>query len=132
MKSVLVIAGLILGGAAANAGTYQQDEGFYQQDEGIYQQDEGFYQQDHTRYTKPYRAKRSGRLSTLNLSCSDARAIVRQHGAIVLSTGRHTFDRFVSHQGHCMHGEVIEPAWVPTYDSYQCFIGYTCTNTFGD
>lgn len=63
---------------------------------------------------------------TLDMSCAEAKATVDSEGAIVLRTGLHTYDRFVAHQGYCMRSEVTKPAWVPTNDSAQCFVGYTC------
>jgi hypothetical protein len=36
------------------------------------------------------------RQSTLSMTCNQAIALVATSGAIVLSTGRHTFDRFVA------------------------------------
>ena len=64
--------------------------------------------------------------STTNLTCGEAASLVASHGAIVLRTGAHTYDRYVAHQGYCSLGEVARPAWVPTLDSAQCFIGYYC------
>jgi hypothetical protein len=66
------------------------------------------------------------RPNTTAMTCSKAHSLVQSHGAIVLSTGTWTYDRFVAHQGHCMLGEVTRPAWVPTRDNAQCFVGYTC------
>jgi len=71
------------------------------------------------------------RPSTLDMNCSEAQALVAQEGAIVLTTGAYTFDRFVAHQGYCMQSEVTKPAWVPTFDEAQCFIGYTCGDRSG-
>lgn len=65
------------------------------------------------------------------LSCRGAAALVEQKGAVALSTGRFTFDRYVRDQSFCDRGETIEPAWAPTADNPQCFIGYTCGRTIG-
>jgi hypothetical protein len=67
------------------------------------------------------------RPSTTTMTCAQAADLVQANGAIVLGTGGHTYDRFVSHQGYCGIGEVTRPAWVPTRDSASCFIGYTCS-----
>lgn len=64
--------------------------------------------------------------STLNMTCAQAANLVASHGAIVLRTGAYTYDRYVAHQGFCALGETTKPAWVPTADSAQCFIGYYC------
>ena len=68
----------------------------------------------------------AARPNTKNLTCRDAAGLVAQNGAIVLSTGANTYDRFVAHQGYCGKEEVISPAFVKTLDNKQCFIGYTC------
>jgi hypothetical protein len=66
------------------------------------------------------------RPSTVNMTCAQARALVGAHGAIVLGTGRYTYDRFVTHGGFCLNREATRAAWVPTFDTPQCFVGYTC------
>ena len=67
------------------------------------------------------------RKSTLNYTCQQARELVQTNGTILLSTGRHTFDRFVSRRSFCPLGDYIEIAYVPTQNRRSCKIGYTCT-----
>ena len=57
---------------------------------------------------------------TPTMTCAQARGLVAAHGAIVLSTGRTTYDRFVAHEGFCQRDEWAAPAWVPTRDTPQC------------
>ncbi len=66
------------------------------------------------------------RPSTLSMTCAQAAATVASYGAVVLSTGRHTFDRFVVHNGLCLPGEYAERATAPTIDTPYCALGYTC------
>lgn len=66
------------------------------------------------------------RPSTLSLSCQQARALVASRGAIVLSTGRNTYDRYVAHAGLCQIEETAEVAYEPTADQPQCPIGNRC------
>jgi hypothetical protein len=66
------------------------------------------------------------RQSTLNMSCAQAAALVASQGAIVLTTGQHTYERFVAHPGFCMLGEYGKISYAPTADTPQCRIGYTC------
>ena len=66
------------------------------------------------------------RPSTLAMTCPQAAATVASAGAIVLSTGQHTYDRFVAHTGFCLPGEVAKPVVAPTVDSPYCSIGYRC------
>ena len=54
------------------------------------------------------------------MTCAQARGLVATHGAIVLSTSRTTYDRFVAHGGFCQFNEWAAPAWVPTRDTPQC------------
>jgi len=71
------------------------------------------------------------RPSTYNMTCSQARDMVRTHGAIVMNYGYsdgagHLYDRFVAHGGYCSPHEETRPFWARTRDSGSCFIGYTC------
>ncbi|KPF69192.1 hypothetical protein IP69_10885 [Bosea sp. AAP35] len=66
------------------------------------------------------------RPSTPERSCAANRQSVAANGAIVLGTGGHTFDRFVRDRGFCQHGDFLEPAYVPSRDTAQCFVGYRC------
>jgi hypothetical protein len=66
------------------------------------------------------------RPSTLAMSCGQARALVASRGAIVLGTGPHTYDRYVAHTGFCPHDQTTEPAFEPTRDNPQCYIGSRC------
>ncbi len=69
------------------------------------------------------------RPSTLNMSCQQAQSTVARRGAIVLSTGRNTFDRFVASDRYCLPGEWADAAWAPTRDVARCPLGYTCKST---
>lgn len=66
------------------------------------------------------------RPSTLSMSCRQAQALVASRGAIVLGTGRYTYDRYVTHVGFCQIEETTEPAFEPTADNPQCLIGNRC------
>jgi hypothetical protein len=75
----------------------------------------------------------AGRPSTLSMSCAEAAATVATTGAIVLTTGEFTYNRFVAHGGFCLQNEDLTPARAPTLDAPDCPIGYTCEprmNTF--
>jgi hypothetical protein len=66
------------------------------------------------------------RPSSPDRTCIVNRQSVVANGAIVLGTGGHTYDRFVRDRGFCEHGDFLEPAWVPSRDTAQCFVGYRC------
>lgn len=61
-----------------------------------------------------------------NMTCQQARDLVVQSHSIVLTTGQHTYDKFVSGQRYCEHPLTAVPAYVTTKDVRQCMIGYTC------
>lgn len=66
------------------------------------------------------------RPSTLNMTCAQAQSTVRSVGAIVLSTGPHTYDRFVANRRFCTPDEELVPTWARTRDTPQCMVGYRC------
>ncbi len=70
------------------------------------------------------------------MSCGQAQQIVFSRGAAVLGTGTYTYDRYVRDRRFCLRNEMIEPAFVPTRDTPQCPVGYTCRELeldfFGD
>jgi hypothetical protein len=68
-------------------------------------------------FARPYAPK---------LSCQRLKGMIYEKGAVVLSTGQFTFDRYVRDQGYCMQGEITEPAWLNSSDQVECFVGYTC------
>jgi hypothetical protein len=68
------------------------------------------------------------RPSTLSMDCRQAQSVVARAGAIVLSTGANTYDRFVASDNFCMPGEYTYPATAPTKDRAQCSLGYTCSS----
>lgn len=66
------------------------------------------------------------RIDVRTLACGDAKSLVWQSGAIVLTTGRHTYDRFVVNERLCPPGHMTRPAYVQTRDAQACEIGYIC------
>lgn len=74
-------------------------------------------------------AQAQGRPSTLAMSCAQAQGLVAQSGAVVLTTGPYTFDRFVRNRSFCTPDENLEPTWAPTRDVAQCLVGYRCERT---
>jgi hypothetical protein len=71
-------------------------------------------------------AAAQGRPATMAMSCGQAQSMVRARGAVVLTTGQYTYDRFVSDQRFCSFDEETVPTWAPTRDSRQCMVGYRC------
>jgi hypothetical protein len=65
---------------------------------------------------------------TTRMSCRAAAGLVHRHGAIVLSTGGQTYDRYVASQSFCATGYYARPAFVRTADNPQCYVGYYCSS----
>lgn len=69
------------------------------------------------------------RPSSLSMTCRQAQNLVASQGAVVISTGAHTYDRFVASPRFCEFNEWANAASAPTKDRRQCSLGYTCTTT---
>jgi hypothetical protein len=54
------------------------------------------------------------RPDSTGMSCRQAAGLVQARGALVLGTGRHTYDRFVRDRSFCEITEVAEPGFAPT------------------
>jgi hypothetical protein len=66
------------------------------------------------------------RPNTTTMSCGEAAATVARAGAIVLTTGDHSYERFVAATTFCLGGETTAPGIAPTLDSERCQVGYIC------
>ncbi|MBO6902715.1 MAG: hypothetical protein JJ864_15340 [Rhizobiaceae bacterium] len=54
------------------------------------------------------------------MTCDQTRALIHARGAAVVTTGAHTYERFVSSNRFCFHPEVKTPTYVSTKDTNQC------------
>jgi hypothetical protein len=66
------------------------------------------------------------RPDTRAMSCAQAAALVRAQGAVVMSTGEFTYDRYVAGGAHCMALQITVRATAPTADNPKCRVGFTC------
>jgi hypothetical protein len=71
------------------------------------------------------------RPNSWDMTCSEARALVRSKGAVVMNHGYHSragflYDRYVKNGNYCFSGEQAVAAWVPTSDKARCWVGYVC------
>lgn len=64
----------------------------------------------------------SRRPNSTAMTCGQVQSMINQRGAVVLSTGQHTFDRYVSNRNFCQHGEVLRRDYVPTRDNNRCYV----------
>jgi hypothetical protein len=71
-------------------------------------------------------------LPTSQRTCAANRQLVLKEGAVVLDTGPTTYARFVRSGAECMVDQFPEPAWVPSSNNPQCFIGYRCKDGTDD
>jgi hypothetical protein len=69
---------------------------------------------------------------TSQRTCGANRQLVMREGAVVLDTGPTTYARFVRSGAQCLVDQFPEPAWVPSSNNPQCFIGYRCKDGSDD
>jgi hypothetical protein len=63
-----------------------------------------------------------------SMPCKNVASLVAHSGAVVLRTGPHNYNLYVTTSDFCSNAQGIVPAFIPTRDSQACFIGYTCSN----
>jgi hypothetical protein len=61
-------------------------------------------------------------------TCGEDRALIDARGSAVLSTSAMTYGRYVKDGAYCLVDQFPAPAWVPSADNPQCFIGYRCSD----
>jgi hypothetical protein len=59
------------------------------------------------------------RPDALTMACAEVQALLASRGAVTLTTGLNTFDRFVG-PGACDGTRVGQPAYIATRDTNQC------------
>ena len=69
---------------------------------------------------------------TSQRTCGANRQLVLKDGAVVLDTSPSTYARFVRSSAECLVDQFPEPAWVPSSNNPQCFIGYRCKDGSDD
>lgn len=60
------------------------------------------------------------------MTCAKAQNLVRQHGAVVFTTGRHTYSMFVSNLSYCDWNQLLFVQYGPTRDIPKCPVAYEC------
>lgn len=66
------------------------------------------------------------------MSCAHAQAFLESKGAVVFTTGKYTYDRFISGTSFCPLPDVPVLTYVQTRDNPQCPVGYTCQQNTDD
>ncbi|GGB58323.1 hypothetical protein GCM10011316_32980 [Roseibium aquae] len=68
------------------------------------------------------------------MTCAQAQALVKQRGQVVMTTGPHTYFRFVSRINYCDSWEQLFVKYGSTRDNPKCPVAYECKeplfNTF--
>ncbi len=65
---------------------------------------------------------------TLQMTCAQARSMVKGKGGVILKTGANHFDLYHRKDSKCDREEGdLQPAFTRTKDNGACFIGYTCS-----
>ncbi len=65
-----------------------------------------------------------------SVPCAQIAATVRNRGAVVISTGPYTYERYVNSGQFCVRPEIPVPTWISTIDAPQCFVGYVCRDRY--
>ncbi|QDG77120.1 hypothetical protein [Labrenzia sp. PHM005] len=60
------------------------------------------------------------------MTCAQAQQLVLQHGAVVFTTGRHTYSMYVSNRSWCDWGQQLFPQYGPTRDNPKCHVAFEC------
>jgi len=60
------------------------------------------------------------------LTCAQAQQMVLQHGAVVFTTGQHTYSMFVSNLSYCDRNQSLFTQYGQTRDVRQCPVAYEC------
>jgi hypothetical protein len=69
-------------------------------------------------------ANAQSRPDARTMSCHEVQSMIGHHGAVVLTTGRYTYDRYVVHRGYCSHPYEPRAVSISTRDG-QCTV-YRC------
>lgn len=62
------------------------------------------------------------------MTCGQVQALIDERGAVVLTTGTHTYERYVASGQFCQMGEAARPDGISTRDNGNCLV-YNCEIT---
>jgi hypothetical protein len=65
-------------------------------------------------------ATAAARPDTRNMSCEQTQRLIVRNGAVVLTTGAHTYDRYVAGYGYCSYPDEPTQTFVRTRDTSHC------------
>jgi hypothetical protein len=68
----------------------------------------------------------AARPNTTTMTCAQAAATVSRAGAITLSTGKNTYERYVASISQCLPRQTTQAGIAPTRDNPRCQVGLLC------
>lgn len=71
------------------------------------------------------------RVDARQLDCASVQSLIFQRGAVVLTTGQHTYDRYVADGRFCFSPDVPRYTTIPSADTDQCPV-YRCDQSLFD
>jgi hypothetical protein len=66
-----------------------------------------------------------GRPDSRTMSCGQVQSLIVQRGAVVLTTGQYTYDRYISGRGYCSWPNVPTRTSIAAADTNRCPV-YNC------
>lgn len=69
--------------------------------------------------------------NSLDMTCSQASALVKERGQVVIATGPNIFSRYVADPDSCDAERTGVPGWIQTKDQAQCLVGFFCQERVG-
>jgi len=60
------------------------------------------------------------------MTCAQAQNLVRQHGAVVFTTGQYTYSMFVSNISYCDRNQTLFTQYGQTRDTPRCPVAFEC------
>lgn len=80
----------------------------------------------------PAGAGAQGRLQTRSLTCPALKALVAKAGTAILASSEFVYETVHSNGGDCQQDETSAPAYEPTSDERDCFVGWRCKQRNSD
>lgn len=75
-------------------------------------------------------AMAQNRIDSRQLDCQSIQSLIAQRGAVVLTTGQHTYDRYVADRRFCFRPDVPQLTTIRTANAEQCPV-YRCGQPLG-
>ncbi|MCF3934264.1 hypothetical protein L1787_12680 [Acuticoccus sp. M5D2P5] len=71
-------------------------------------------------------APAEARPDTRTMTCEAVNGFIQKEGAVVMTTGRYTFRRFVANRAYCDPWQWAQPEYAPTRDTPKCPVFGVC------